>query len=174
MSTRLESVVSTHQYHSASPGSLEAQIAPDIDTKWSEAFIVELRVLDVPGEDIGAALAEVNTHIRESGADVWEAFGEPKNYAASLSFPRVTKQGSSFTQVHFLVIQLVGLWFLTDACGATLAGHLAVPLSMGFLIIILGMYLIAACGTPLLKLLIHHRWIAIIILTIGSAVAIFA
>ena len=43
----------------------------------------QLRLLDVPGERIGQILAEVETHVADTGLDPVQAFGEPGEYAAA-------------------------------------------------------------------------------------------
>jgi len=52
---------------------------------WREAFVLELRGLDVPGTRIGDALAEVDVHCAETGQHPAAAFGDPATYAADLA-----------------------------------------------------------------------------------------
>ncbi|MEK8228436.1 hypothetical protein NKG05_23990 [Oerskovia sp. M15] len=49
--------------------------------------MIELRLLDVPGDVLGAALAEVESHCAESGEKASEVFGDPVAYARSLDLP---------------------------------------------------------------------------------------
>lgn len=42
---------------------------------------IQLRLLDVPGDRIGQILAEVETHVADTGLDPVDAFGEPGEYA---------------------------------------------------------------------------------------------
>ena len=44
-----------------------ARVAPSVDRRWAEAFVVEQRLLDVPGAQIGDAFATVESHVHESG-----------------------------------------------------------------------------------------------------------
>lgn len=53
------------------------------DDAWREAFVLELRLREVPGSVIGEALAEVDAHCADSGQTPLEAFGDPVRYAAS-------------------------------------------------------------------------------------------
>jgi hypothetical protein len=53
------------------------------DDAWREAFVLELRLREVPGSVIGEALAEVDAHCADSGQTPQEAFGDPVRYAAS-------------------------------------------------------------------------------------------
>ena len=52
---------------------------------WREAFVLELRALDVAGARIGDALAEVDAHCAETGQPPEASFGEPEAYAADLA-----------------------------------------------------------------------------------------
>lgn len=48
-----------------------------------ENLTIQLRLLNVPGERIGQILAEVETHVADTGLNPVEAFGEPGEYAAT-------------------------------------------------------------------------------------------
>lgn len=65
------------------------RIAPSGDKTWRDSFIIELRLLDVPGDRIGDELMTVETHVGESGESAPEAFGDPRAYARALE-PRAT------------------------------------------------------------------------------------
>ncbi|MCC2319710.1 HAAS signaling domain-containing protein [Cellulomonas xiejunii] len=62
-----------------------ADLAPHVDRTWADAFVIELRLRDVPGDTIGDLLAEVESHVLDSGAPAHEAFGDPKQYAAQIA-----------------------------------------------------------------------------------------
>ncbi len=66
---------------------LERTFAPHIDPAWTEAALLELRLLGVRGDRIGAALAEADAFCVDSGQDAAEAFGDPVAYARSLDLP---------------------------------------------------------------------------------------
>lgn len=61
----------------ADPGRL----APSIERAWREDFIVELRLLGVPGDAIGDVLVTAESHVREAGESAQEAFGDARSYA---------------------------------------------------------------------------------------------
>lgn len=42
-----------------------------------ENLTIQLRLLEVPGDRIGQILAEVETHVADTGSDPVAAFGEP-------------------------------------------------------------------------------------------------
>lgn len=48
-----------------------------------ENLLIQLRLLDVPGDRIGQILAEVETYVADTGLDPVDAFGEPGEYAAT-------------------------------------------------------------------------------------------
>jgi uncharacterized membrane-anchored protein len=50
---------------------------------YHENLLIQLRLRDVPGDRIGQILAEVETHVADTGLDPVDAFGEPGEYAAT-------------------------------------------------------------------------------------------
>lgn len=84
-------------------------IAPSVDKSWRDDFIVELRLLDVPGDRIGDALVTVESHVVESGESAQESFGDARAYARELAPP--AKGGSAWPGLSplFLVGNLLGL-----------------------------------------------------------------
>lgn len=79
-------MTSSPQSPSQSPSrSLEEQFAPHTDKQWVSNFILEARLLDVPGATIGDCLAEIDSHVVESGESAQEAFGDPAVYARAVS-----------------------------------------------------------------------------------------
>ncbi|MHA7303666.1 hypothetical protein ACX80E_00205 [Arthrobacter sp. TMN-49] len=62
--------------------------------KWLEELTLELRLNDVPGQEIGDALATVEEFVADSGQSPEEAFGTPRDYAAILAAetPRPAKE----------------------------------------------------------------------------------
>jgi hypothetical protein len=48
---------------------------------WSDDVLLALRLRDVPGARIGEVLAEVQSHVAETGEDPRQAFGEADEYA---------------------------------------------------------------------------------------------
>ena len=56
------------------------------DTRsYRQELLMALRMRDVPGPRIAEALAEVESHVAETGEDPLEAFGPPKAYADQLA-----------------------------------------------------------------------------------------
>lgn len=54
---------------------------------YTEQLIYELRLRDVPGDVIGDAVAQVESHLADTGEDPTEAFGSPADYAATFGEP---------------------------------------------------------------------------------------
>ncbi|MHB8186914.1 MAG: hypothetical protein ACYDDU_12710 [Dermatophilaceae bacterium] len=52
---------------------------------YTQALTVQLRLRDVPGPVIGQIVAEVESHVRETGEDPIEAFGQPGSYSAQFA-----------------------------------------------------------------------------------------
>jgi len=90
---------------------VERSLAPHVDAAWAEAFILELRLLEVDGPHIGAALSEVESHCAESGEDAMEAFGDPAAYVRCLRLPAVDSKPAR-TVLRALVpfaVQMMGM-----------------------------------------------------------------
>ena len=77
----------TSEKRTAARHEIGRRLAPHVEDGWTEAFVLELRLLDVPGPALGAALAEVESHCAESGESAAEAFGDPVTYARDLDLP---------------------------------------------------------------------------------------
>ncbi len=52
---------------------------------YRQELIVALRLKDVPGDRIGEIVAEVESHVADTGEHPSEAFGAPRDYAATLT-----------------------------------------------------------------------------------------
>lgn len=94
---------------------------------------LQLRLLDVPGDRIGAILAEAESHLAESGEEPYTAFGDPQAYARELAhheglrIPHRARRSANFF-VQFLagltpgiIAFAVAMFVLTLAAGTLLA-----------------------------------------------------
>ncbi len=90
---------------------IRGAIAPHVEAGWVEAMLLELRLQGVSGDRIGAALAEVEAHVVDSGQGAEEAFGDPVEYARSLGLPAEPEQSRTATLKGVVptLIQLFGL-----------------------------------------------------------------
>lgn len=97
--------------------------APHVEPGWVDAFVVELRLLDVPGDRIGDALAEVESHCADAGEAAAEAFGDPVAYARSLELPGLAgATADSRRVVGAVAVQVAGLLLLPNAVAALARG----------------------------------------------------
>ncbi|GAB2648786.1 hypothetical protein GCM10027271_02950 [Saccharopolyspora gloriosae] len=53
--------------------------------KYRDELLIALRMHEISGARVGDVLAEVDTHLAESGEDPVEAFGTPREYAAHVA-----------------------------------------------------------------------------------------
>lgn len=120
---------------SADARPLEETLAPHVDRQWAGDFIVELRLRGVCGPDIGAALAEVDSHCAESGESADEAFGDAGEYARSLGLPETDQQATTAVLRRTLptLLQLVGMVSVITAAPAIAAGE-AMTVTVGALV----------------------------------------
>lgn len=144
-----------------------ADLAPSVDRDWANEFILELRMLDVPGQRIGDALVTVEAHVRDSGEPVGEAFGDAIAYARQLARDEPARATPiSARTVIAAVLGLAGMLTLPDALNAWFdgttatisAGQLAVG---GLALLVLLAFTVAAAADRLLRQLLRRPWIAI-------------
>jgi hypothetical protein len=104
---------------------VECSLAPHVDQAWAESFILELRLLEVDGPHIGAALSEVESHCAESGEGAQQAFGGADEYARNLGLP-VVDEDSPGALVRWLgpdLVQVVGSLLIIWSFDAWLPGR---------------------------------------------------
>lgn len=58
------------------------------DRAWRQELVLALRLRDVPGAQIGDALAHVDSYCADSGRSALDEFGPADEYAAGLDLPR--------------------------------------------------------------------------------------
>lgn len=90
------------------------EFAPHVDCEWIQDFTLELSLRGVSGDDIGAALAEVDSHCAESDEPAEQAFGPARDYARSLNLPASPEQapGGLFKTVLPSIGQLLGMMLM--------------------------------------------------------------
>ncbi len=111
---------------------------------YADELLYALRMRDVPGRRIAEALAEVDSHVAETGEDPHEAFGPPRQYAAEVAaalghpgkpLPRAVAGGA----MTYGVGSTVAAWLLLDgavALGSGEPGLLGLP---GVALVLLGL-----------------------------------
>ena len=91
-----------------------------VDDTYQQRLILALRLKDVPGERIGEIVAEVESHVAETGEDPNDAFGPPRQYAASLGDEH-RPPPRWFTAVSIIGSAVDG-WLLTQGLLGVLLG----------------------------------------------------
>ncbi len=61
------------------------RVLTSTEQAWCDDLLLALRLRDVPGARIGEVLAEVQSHVAETGEDPRQAFGEPGEYADQIA-----------------------------------------------------------------------------------------
>ncbi|WP_114907099.1 hypothetical protein [Ornithinimicrobium murale] len=135
---------------------------PHIDRAWRDTFVIEHRLADRTGAEIGDALATVDAHCAESGESAPDAFGDPTAYSRSLvdGTPARTFRLRPATVIG-LVLGLFGLVAVPRAVDAWVEGT-RVAVSQGDLVAVAAALvltlLVALRPGPALALLVRHRW----------------
>ncbi|MGY1826789.1 MULTISPECIES: HAAS signaling domain-containing protein [unclassified Blastococcus] len=121
---------------------------------WCDDLLLRLRLRDVPGTRIGEVLAEVQSHVAETGEHPREAFGSPKQYAdevaAALGIrpagPLATLRGT-LTGWDVLVALLTGLggFALADGLWSLAAGDASLLGLPAWAVAAAGALVLAAC-----------------------------
>ncbi|MCC2314345.1 hypothetical protein [Cellulomonas xiejunii] len=86
-----------------------ATFAPHVEPAWRDAFVMELRLHDVPGPSIGEALGEVEAYCADAGEDALSAFGDPAAYARSLAQVLPTRRRTTVRDGAAVVAQTAGV-----------------------------------------------------------------
>ena len=150
-----------------------AGLAPHADPRWIEDFVVESRVLDVPGDRIGDALATVEEHLVETGESVHEAFGSPRDYAAAIAEYEPHTEGIDASTVISSGLGVLGIVFAPRALTAALS-DMPVTITTGDLAALaLLVALIAgvmAFARPLMRTLTARRTAGFVLWLLGFLV----
>jgi len=141
--------------------AVERGLAPHVDEKWAESFVVELRLIGIQGTRIGDALSEVESHCGESAQSAQQAFGDPAVYARSLQL-RVDGDHSPravLRSVIPIIVQVLGMLMLNWSFADWLSGH-QLEITAGHLVIasvlVLGMVAIGKFADSVLRMAVYH------------------
>lgn len=161
---------------SPSKYELELSLAPSVDPVWSEEFIIEARLLDVPGTEIGEALAEVDSHVRESGDTAQSAFGDARAYAAQLAETSAAPSPSAVWSVLPAAGQAIGMLAALNALPDAVSGapfEITIGLIVAVTLLALLFSLMVWRSTPMLRLILDRPVLAILLngALLGSVVA---
>jgi hypothetical protein len=142
-----------------------AATAPHVEEDWADAFILELRLLDVHGTVIGDALAEVDSHCADSGEGARETFGDPVAYARSLALPQMEDAGwRGLVPVLVPVeVQVAGLFAVSASAGPLRhdrSVELTVGIAVGALVLVLATMALAVWADAILRAFVRRPLVA--------------
>jgi hypothetical protein len=83
-------------------------------------LMLALRARHVPGDRIGDIVAEVESHVADTGEDPVEAFGPPREYAASVA---PTRKGSRVTSWALTLSGAAAGWLVAVSVVALVDGE---------------------------------------------------
>jgi hypothetical protein len=158
--------------------AMERALAPHVDKKWAESFILELRLIGIQGVRIGAALSEVESHCSESGENAQQAFGAPVDYARSLQLPGDSDHSPAAVvrSLEPIMVQVLGMLLLNWSFSAWLRGQI-LDITTGHLLIasvaLLAMVAVVPLADSLFRMAVYHQ-IRIVILMFFIYLAITA
>ncbi len=157
---------------------VERALAPHMEPEWAEAAILELRLLGVTGDRIGAALAEVDAHCVDSGDPASEAFGDPVAYVRSLALPAAdSSRGGLVLAVLPPLLQVVGMLVALAAVTALRRGtplEITTGVAAMVAILLACTTAVALWDTAALRLLIHHPLVAGVVLAVAVGAMVTA
>lgn len=134
-------------------------LAPHVETTWAEAFVLELRLRDVPGDVIGDVLSEVESHVVDSGTPAHEAFGDPVRYAAEVAETAARPAPDTLREAVPTVVGGMALIVAIDSAFGWWDGG-TFDLTGGTVLLGTGMALVVVVatrfGTPMLRFVLGH------------------
>ncbi|MEO6880363.1 MAG: hypothetical protein ABI181_05330 [Mycobacteriaceae bacterium] len=125
---------------------------------YNDQLLVFLRWRGVPGPQIAEVLAEVDSHVTETGEDPREAFGEPKAYAADIAAALGDASRGwwrdvlTWTTAAYGLGGWVGAWLLFDGASALGSGERGVLGTPAVLPLVLGLLVLAVGAVGLRRL----------------------
>lgn len=142
---------------------------------WLDLFVIELRLLEVSGTNIGDALASTQEFLFDSGQRADEAFGTPQQYAAALGLPTMPQAKAPLNGDHLRsCMGVIGLLLITQAVVPLAHGE-----KVGFgptVLVIFGGVIFVVVLLPLLVPVVIRfalrkgRWSLAVAILLGGAV----
>lgn len=140
--------------------------------RWVDKFIVELRMRDVPGSEVGQQVVTVYSHCTDSSETPEDAFGDPVEYARSLELGHEGRMRELLAEGVPSFIMLALYLLISNATHALAAGESfkandIMVFSWGAVIII------ALLVTTFMRRVIRQmRWFVIAFVLVGVLVGI--
>lgn len=90
--------------------------------RWLDELVLELRLLDVSGREIGDAVASAREFLLDAGLPAEQAFGSPREYAAELGLAAGAGDAGIGNTVLFAAVDVLGFLAFVLAGGAAWRG----------------------------------------------------
>lgn len=127
---------------------------------YSQQMVFALRMRDVPGPRIAEAVAEMQSHVGETGEDPQDAFGPAAAYADQLAValrgesgpPSLWRAFRTWKAAAFGLAGAAGAWLLLDGVSALAAGEDGVLGLPGAVPLVAGLITLAAMALALLRM----------------------
>lgn len=152
-----------------------SDLAPSAERSWANDFVLEQRLLGVPGTQIGDALVTIESHLVDSGESAQEAFGDARAYAAELAeSSSALDDAITMRTVVASVVGVIGMLITVYAFGPWLAGEPA-TITVGLvaagalILVVLGLFL--ANADAVLRTIVEHVWLAAVALVLCTGVS---
>lgn len=160
-------------------GSLDfVRWAPSAEKDWVEDFVLEQRLLGVPGAAIGDALVLVESHIVDSGESAREAFGEPKEYACQAAPSRRTAGDRDPRWLLGLGLGLVGLFVTSIGAEEWLFGSGQIHVTAGLLVtggLLVAAFVVLILATDVvLRMAVKRTWLFLGVCALYAAAVVAA
>lgn len=130
------------------------------DKKWLDNFTLELRLQNVSGQDVGDALAHVESYCADSGETPAEAFGDPGQYAQELGLRPDDPEPALRRRLREALPPLTGLVGLLVFLPAAPAVYRGAPVTInvwqiGFILLLVAIFIAAIAN---LGALVRNKW----------------
>ncbi|WP_456600262.1 hypothetical protein [Blastococcus sp. SYSU DS0616] len=131
---------------------------------WHDALLLRLRMRDVPGARIGEVLAEVQSHVAETGEHPREAFGPAAEYADRVADVlgaapsrgwRDTLRGLTWRDLGTVASIGLACFLLADSLWALGAGETSVLDLPAWAVCVVAALVLAACVARIVRTVRH-------------------
>ncbi|MGY1748570.1 hypothetical protein [Modestobacter sp. SYSU DS0511] len=130
------------------------EVSNDTEQGWTGDLLMRLRMRDVPGARIGEVLAEVQSHVAETGEHPQEAFGPAREYADQVADAigappgqgwRDAVRGVSWRDWATAMVIGVSAFLLSDALWALGAGETSLLGPPAWVVCVIAALVLALC-----------------------------
>ena len=154
-------------------GSSGIRSAKTDDATWFDEFTIELRLLAVPGRDIGDAVASAREFLADAGTSAEECFGSPKRYAAELNLPTIPLRRVNGVGLR-AGLGVFGLLGFTQSALPLVLGE-AVKIDLATLLVFVAVVIVVVFLPTFLKALVRLRlraWMVVVAALLGLGTSI--